>query len=116
MIGTLKPRRDLPPIGRPDIFAFPQVISRPVFADWAVVVKVLRKFKDHIFKLQLVGELLRDGFKAKGCAQNISSDRAGGVAVAIVIDGGNDALLEVIGILERTVDSDSPPGGTAPRR
>lgn len=70
------------------------------------MVQVVRHFEDHAPQFQILLPFLIDRIIAEQCSENVARDGTGGVAVAAVIYGGNDAGGKIIRMPQRTVDGD----------
>ena len=72
----------------------------------AAVAEVVRHFQDHAAELQIPLPFILHGLIARQRAQDIAAHRAGGVAVAPVVDRNGQALGKIILIPQGAVYGD----------
>lgn len=87
------------------------VLLRPVAVNAAAVlqtlgaaIEVVRQLEDHIPELEIARPCLADCIIAEQCAEDVSRDGTGRVAVAAVVDGGDDAGGKVVRVPQGAVD------------
>lgn len=72
----------------------------------AAAIEVVRQFEDHIPELEIARPYLVDRIIAEQRAEDVSRDGAGRVAVAAVVDGGDDAGGKIVRVPQGAVDGD----------
>lgn len=89
------------------------VLLRPVAVNAAAVlqtlgaaIEVVRQLEDHIPELEIARPCLADCIIAEQCAEDVSRDGTGRVAVAAVVDGGDDAGGKIVRVPQGAVDGD----------
>ena len=90
-----------------NVFLLPYGIPfAAVFADPAVMTQIVVGLDDQIPQLQLLCVFRRNPGKSYLGSYDVPGNRAGGVAVAVVIDGSDQRAVDVPGILESAVYRD----------
>ena len=74
-----------------------------VFADPAVMPQIVGNLDNQIPQFQFLCVFRRNPGKSSLGSYDVSRNRAGGVAVSVVVDGGDQRFVNIPGIFESTI-------------
>ena len=94
-----------------DILSCPiRIVIGVIFAHAAALAEIVRHFKKNIHQFEMIFPLCLDGIIAIDRAKNVARDRAGGVAVAVVVHSCDDTSREIMLVAQRIINCEMPGG------